>query len=60
MKNLVVRIDFPDGSEKLLACGSKGEAKRKMVQALKNPMVQRTGGVVTCVDADGKQVEVLA
>lgn len=59
MKNLMVRIDFPDGSEKLLPCESKGQAKRKMVQALSNPMVQRAGAVVSCVDQEGKQVDVL-
>lgn len=57
--NLAVRIDFPDGSEKILSCASKGEAKRKMIQAMKNPIVQRLGALVSCVDQDGVKVPLL-
>jgi hypothetical protein len=53
-----VVVQFPDGSSKTHSCGSKGEAKRKFVQALRNPVVDRCGGIVFCEDENHKRVEV--
>jgi len=57
----IVRVEFPDGSNRHTSCESKGQAKRVYLQAMHNPVVERCGGLVTCEDAlTGAVVDILA
>jgi len=57
MNSHTVIIKFQDGSKRTHPCESLGQAKRVFLQALHNPITQRTNAFVTCVDAAGNDVD---
>jgi hypothetical protein len=57
MNSHTIIIKFHDGSKRTHPCESVGQAKRVFLQALGNPITQRTGATVTCVDALGNDVD---